>query len=226
MIGVKTKDKNESLVYDTDKILWEDDKAVGKKTLYLNSPSGALVGYKYDTDRRNVITDLIGSVRRIYTNENKLNNYFNFDMFGNTTEQGAPPEIPLLHSGAFFNPNDKIYIGERFYIPPFGISNQNKSPHMEWTKDNKEFYSAFGFYSFVNGVIPLLENRRYGCWYLSKALDKLWSAVVAHVYEGMIFDGDIVWESRGELLRWYAKINQAWLDEGCAYTVWRWYYRL
>ena len=35
MTGVKTKDKNESLVYDTDKILWEDDKAVGKKVVYL-----------------------------------------------------------------------------------------------------------------------------------------------------------------------------------------------
>ena len=35
MTGVKTKDKNESLVYDNANLLWEDDKAVGKKVVYL-----------------------------------------------------------------------------------------------------------------------------------------------------------------------------------------------
>jgi len=129
MVGVKTKDKNESLVYNADKILWEEDKAVGKKTLYLNSPSGALVGYKYDTDRRNVITDLIGSVRRIYDFSDGLNNYLNFDAFGNTLEQGSSPEEDILWNGSYLLQDGEAYKLARWYSPEFAISNQGNCPH-------------------------------------------------------------------------------------------------
>jgi len=131
MTGVKTKDKNKSLVYDDVRQLWEYNNNNKKRVLFLRCPMMAFIGCKVESDRRYIISDALGSLRRIYNSGNILLSYFNYDSFGDLLEQGNGSETELSWRGKYFISEDNLYTGVKFYNPNFGTELVSPCPDVK-----------------------------------------------------------------------------------------------